>query len=209
MKPKTIFVHGGLPRKDLDDTDGLNAWNYLKYDNFMTSAPVFDKYVVVGHWPVMLYGDREFCHNPVINREKKIISIDGGCGIKRDGQLNLIELPSIDCHVDDIKMYSWDDLPTVVAERDQEGSTDPIGIKWPDNYVSVLEEKDDVVYVEHKNTSRRLWIPREYLYAEDAIKDCSDYILPVKKGDILKIVKKTSIGCIAKKDGVVGWYCEK
>jgi len=31
--------------------------------------------------------------------------------------------------------------------------------------------------------------------------------LPVEAGEVLSLSRKTSKGCIVKKNGVVGWYC--
>lgn len=36
--------------------------------------------------------------------------------------------------------------------------------------------------------------------------DVTDYLLPVRAGDRLSLVRKTSRGWIVKKDGVTGWY---
>ena len=49
---KYVFVHGGLRDSDIRANASRDARELLKYDDFMTGAPVFDKYVVAGHWPV-------------------------------------------------------------------------------------------------------------------------------------------------------------
>lgn len=201
-----IFVHGGMPQKSLDDIQSLNVWNFLKYDNFMATEQCFDKYIVVGHWPVTLYGDKIPQLNPIINKEKKIISIDGGCGLKKEGQLNLIEIPNIYCDVGDIKTYSYDELPVCVAAENQSCSDDSINIKRTDNKIIELETKGDFTYAEHVSTGRKFWIPNDFIYSEHRCDDYTDYVLPVKKDDMLKIVKATSRGYIVKKDGVTGWY---
>ncbi|MBR5261530.1 MAG: metallophosphoesterase, partial [Oscillospiraceae bacterium] len=85
--PHYIFVHGGIPE------DRNNAFSYLKYDNFMHCGRKFDKWVIVGHWPVMLYHQNIVNANPVFDYESKIISIDGGCVLKDDGQLNALIIP--------------------------------------------------------------------------------------------------------------------
>ncbi len=84
------FVHGGLPE---GDPSGWDAWQCMKYDHFMTTPRRFDKWVIVGHWPVMLYHENIVDANPVFDDEKKIISIDGGCVLKDDGQLNALLIP--------------------------------------------------------------------------------------------------------------------
>ena len=36
--------------------------------------------------------------------------------------------------------------------------------------------------------------------------DCTDYVLPLKKGDCVRVVEKTSRGCLVKHGGTSGWY---
>lgn len=90
-----IFVHGGLPTEDLESLKGRDRREVLKLDNFMGAGLCFEKYIVAGHWPVNVYNDRILQHNPIINRRQRIISIDGGCGLSRGGQLNLVIIPGI------------------------------------------------------------------------------------------------------------------
>lgn len=79
-----IFVHGGLRKKQVSDNLGKSVFELTKFDAFAENTSyVFDKYVIAGHWPVVLYGSDIPQMNPIINRDKKIISIDGGCGVKK------------------------------------------------------------------------------------------------------------------------------
>ncbi len=202
-----IFVHGGMPIPSFDaDMSALNMYSFLKYDNFMSTELNFDKYIIVGHWPVALYDGKIPQMNPIIDRGKHIISIDGGCGLRWEGQLNLISIPDISCDVGEIGMFSYDELPVFTALDAQERSEDSISIGWPDNTVRQLERRDDFTYVEHVSSGRRLWVYNEYRFSDDRCFDCTDYELPVRAGNRLSVVKKTSRGYLVKKDGVVGWY---
>ena len=58
----------------------------------------------------------------------------------------------------------------------------------------------------HLHSGRVLEVPTSLLYGDGECMDYSDYVLPVKKGEMLSLVQKTAHGCIVKKDGVVGWY---
>lgn len=202
-----IFVHGGMPIPSFDaDMSSLNMYSFLKYDNFMSTELNFDKYIVVGHWPVNLYDRKISQMNPIINREKRIISIDGACGLKQEGQLNLIAIPDISCDVGEIEMFSHDGLPVRTALDSQDGSGDSIAIGWLDNEIKELEVQDDFTYVEHVSSGRRLWVCSDYICSESRCIDSTDYELPVRAGDRLSVVRSTSRGYLAKKDGVVGWY---
>ncbi|MBR3780403.1 MAG: metallophosphoesterase [Clostridia bacterium] len=205
-----IFVHGGLREKQVSDNVGKSVFELTKFDAFAeNTSNTFDKYVIAGHWPVVLYGSDIPQMNPIINRDKKIISIDGGCGVKKDGQLNLLIIPDINCSVDEISHISYDEIPTVYALENQNPSADSVYISWINREIRILNKGEEFSCVEHIKSGRKLHIPNSYLRNETECFDYTDYILPVKKGDRLSIISKNSKGCIAKIDGVVGWYCGK
>ncbi len=205
-----IFVHGGLREKQVSENIGKRVLELTKFDAFAERTPdIFEKYVIAGHWPVVLYGSDIPQMNPIIDRNKRIISIDGGCGVKKDGQLNLLIIPDINCSVDDITHISYDEIPTAYALENQEPSTESIYISWLNKEIRILNKGEEFSYVEHIRSGRKLYIPNSHIRNENESFDYTDYVLPVKKGDRLSIISKNSKGCIAKKDGVIGWYCGK
>ncbi len=205
-----IFVHGGLREKKLSDNLNKNVFELTKFDAFMDNTPhTFDKFVITGHWPVCLYNACVQQFNPIINHEKRIISIDGGCGVKKDGQLNLLIIPDIDCSVDEITHISYDEIPIVSALEAQKGGNDSLHISWLNNEIRIIDRGDEFSFIEHIQSGRRLYIPSTYLIGENKCSDYTDYILSVNKGDRLSLITETSKGCIVKKDGVTGWYYGK
>lgn len=205
-----IFVHGGLREKQVSDNVDKSVFELTKFDAFAEKTPnVFDKYVIAGHWPVVLYGSDIPQMNPIINRNKRIISIDGGCGVKKDGQLNLLIIPDINSSVDEISHISYDEIPAVCALESQSPNTESIYISWLNKEIGILSKDKEFSYVEHIKSGRKLYIPNSYIRNETECFDYTDYLLPVKKGDKLSIISENSKGCIAKKDGVIGWYCGK
>ncbi len=202
-----IFVHGGLREKKVLDNQDRDVFELTKFDAFMTSTPhVFDKYVVVGHWPVSLYNNSIQQLNPIINHDKKIISIDGGCGVKKECQLNLLIIPDINCSTNEISCISYDEFPLIRALDDQKASESSIYISWLNRGIKTIERGKEFSYVEHIQSGQKLYIPNLYLIKETECSDYTNYMLPVEKGDELSLISKTSNGCIAKKDGVIGWY---
>lgn len=202
-----IFVHGGLPSDDLSSLEGTDAHPYLKNDAFMEKGLRFSKYVIVGHWPVMLYNGRIDCANPIVNREQRIISIDGGCSLKRTGQLNLFIIPSEGS--EDFSFVHFDGFPVRTALDPQEASENPFCILYTDNAIRLLERGEDFSLVEHRGTGRRLWVMNSDLHGKGKFmrcEDCTDYCLPVRPGDQLAVVLETTRGFLVKKDGVSGWY---
>ena len=201
-----IFVHGGIPRED--SLEELDAYACMKNDDFLSQGLSFRKWVVVGHWPVTLYNANIQQSAPMIDRERHIASIDGGCVLKVDGQLNALIIPDI-CG-DELDFAAYDGLEPVTALDAQQASSDPVNIRWSDSVVEVLSEDGDCVRVRHPSSGRELWLPRDFVsrwrdgrfHTEDA----TDYCLSVEPGDTLYPVRETQRGCLVKKDSVTGWY---
>lgn len=203
--PHCVFVHGGLPEGAPDSWDAADC---MKNDDFMGQGRSFDKWVIVGHWPVMLYGGDIVCANPVIDRKRHIISIDGGCVLKDDGQLNGLVIPSAGS-----ERFSWeyfDAFPRRRAKHGQSASEKSWYIRWGDNRVRIVERGAEFCLCEHLRTGYRMEILTKYLTPlQDGVfaaNDCTDYLLPVSPGDELSVVEETSRGVFAKKNGVSGWY---
>lgn len=202
-----VFVHGGLREKKVSDNRNWDSWALTKYDAFMTHTPhCFEKYVIVGHWPTALYASDVERLNPVMDHNKRIICIDGGCGTKEEGQLNLLVIPDIHSTADDISYISYDKFPLIRALENQTASQDSLYISWIDRDIRMLEHGEEFSYVQHVRSGRKLYMPNTYLRTDSECDDYTDYILPVQKGDILSLLQETSKGCMVKKQGVVGWY---
>lgn len=191
-------------------TEGLEAFNahdLLKNDAFMEKGLSFDKYIVVGHWPVLLYSRGIPSLNPVVDTKQKIISMDGGCGVKAEGQLNLLTL-DMQCP-ENVCFQSYDELPVLCAKTAQAASLGSIFIKWTDNKIEVLDRRENAARVRHRTSGRELDIPYSFIYDIDGdakSMDYTDYRLQVEKGDRLSLIRKTPLGYFVKKNGVIGWF---
>lgn len=203
-----VFAHAGMtPGKPLREH---SPWELDRVDELLRLGRSFDRWLIVGHWPVVLYGDDVVCANPIIDRERKIISLDGGCSLKDDGQLNCLIIPDIDS--EDFSFVSYDPFPTATALEDQEGGERSWYIRWGDSDVRVLERGGEFSRCRHVRTGYEMDILTKYLFTEEEITGCNDstdYILPVRAGDELRIVEETGRGVLAKKNGVSGWYFGK
>lgn len=197
------FVHGGLPCEDFESLKDFEPFRFLKFDKFTSAGLNFKTPVVVGHWPVCLIGDEIFQLNPVVDRQKNIFSIDGGCGVKLYGQLNaLIIEPS-----GELCFQSFDHFPCVTALESQEPTKNPRYFPWSPQPVELLEVHGEFCSV--KKNGAVIEYPFNRLYEWDEKYYCDDYtdnLLEVKKGDRIKILFEYSQGVIVKKDGVIGWY---
>ncbi len=224
---KLTFVHAGLASRDLNNQIAAKV---QCTDAFLKQGLYFDKYCIVGHWPVILYSEAIPNCNPIIDKEHKIISIDGGNILKRNGQLNAFIIPHI--HSEEFTFLAQDDLRTgIIADSQEEigqshyipwapgrqaparqGSLNSRLIHWIDNKIDILEKDEEFSYCEHSSTKYRMWILNKYIYKENDgyhCEDSTDYQIPVKAGERVSIVEKTKHGFLIKKNGITGWYFGK
>ena len=200
-----VFAHAGMtPGKALQDhrpeeLDRVNA--LLKTDRR------YDRWLIVGHWPVVLYGEDRVCANPILERERRIVSIDGGCTLKDDGQLNCLIIPETGS--EDFSFVAYDPFPTAVALDDQQEGERSWYIRWGDSMVQVLQRGEEFSRCRHVRTGYEMDILTKYLFTGEAVTGCNDstdYILPICAGDELRIVEQTSRGVLCKHNGISGWY---
>jgi len=206
--PFYTFVHGGLPAKDLSAIDMSNSHPLMKFDHFINKGIVFDKWVVVGHWPTTLCCSYAMNMNPFITFEQNIIDVDGGSGVKDAGQVNLLIIP----HAGE-DVFTWqykDGFPLYRALDPQRQSKDSININWVDRWLEVLQETESLVYVRRISDGYECWMPKNYVAEENgkmcADGDFSDFRPEIAVGDTVALVRKDAIGTFIKKDGICGYY---
>lgn len=205
---RMIFVHGGLPHENLAALEGTNAYSLLKFDNFYTATDLsFSKYVVTGHTPAVLYSKTYPIFLPVIDRQRRIISLDGGCGVKAEGQLNLLAFD--DWRSDDPAVYTWNHLPVIRALDAQAPSPAEKAryIRWTDHAVTLVDRDAEMARVLYHGAPME--VPGQFLFDHQGVLSCTDatdYVLPVAPGDELHLILALSRGCYVKKDSAAGWY---
>lgn len=200
-----IFAHAAAdPSKPLSRH---TVEDLIRCDRFLALGRRFDKWLVVGHYPVQLYGTDKVCANPVIDREHKVISIDGACVLKDDGQLNAFIIPHK--YSEDFRFVAYDAFPERVVMDDQAEGEQSYYIRWGDSQVRVLERGEEFSHCRHVRTGYEMDILTKYLFSDGEYtdcNDCTDYILPLKAGDIVRVVETTSRGYFVKHGGWSGWY---
>lgn len=207
-----VFIHGGAPSLDFEKLAQHDAYEFMKNDAFMDQGVSFDRYVVLGHWPVLLYCSdpekkRPLKLSPMIDRERKIINIDGGLSLKDSAQLNVLILPDIES--EDFSHVGFDFFKEVRALDFQKESEQFINITWVNRQVEIVDKGEEFTKVRHLATGTVLDVRTACLYTwldEQCCDDYTDYELPIQPGDTIKIMETTSRGYCVKKDGVIGWY---
>ncbi len=204
-----IFVHAGLEdRVDWKETERKKA---IAMPEFFNKSHRANKYVVVGHWPVVNYSEKAPSNNPVINREKKIIAIDGGNAIKEAGQLNAFIIQRTSAG--DTFSYTYVDyFPEyeVIADFNADSKMQG-GVTYPYYYIEPVEKMQDYTICQQKETNQLLTVKNEYIKqlesGEYTVKtDISCAQVSVRQGDIVSLIDGSCTGYdLIKKDGVEGW----
>ncbi len=190
------FVHGGLvPER--------GAFACMKLDHYRTVAKPHEKWTIVGHWPLVLYHEDIVDARPIVDGDLRLISIDGGCVLKDDGQLNAFFLP-------DMTWESYDRFPTARVKTAQAENPRHWYIRHGDNAVEILSEEGEFLRCRHIRTGYEMDIPADHILTREGdratVNDVTDYRLPLEAGDEIRVVRVTSRGIMCKKDGVSGWY---
>ncbi|MFC4411443.1 metallophosphoesterase [Chungangia koreensis] len=204
-----IFVHAGLDSiENWKETDRLKA---ISLSAFLEKTHSANKYVIVGHWPVVNYSEEIFSHNPIINPTKRIIAIDGGNVIKQTGQLNafIINRGSVE---DTFNHLYIDQFPEVKVTKDFEADSKMIGsVSYPKFEIQPVEKGTDFTLSKQLNTNQLLYVKNEYIQRNDSgayfVKtDLSCSQINLNTGEIVSVIDDACSGySLVKKDGVVGW----
>ncbi|MCM1345270.1 MAG: metallophosphoesterase [Muribaculaceae bacterium] len=206
-----LFVHGGVPTDDLAALEGTDAYPYLKNDAFWEQGYSFENHTVVtGHWPVWLYRKDREDGSPLLDRERNIFCIDGGCGLKKAGQLNGIILS--DCFTDnqDIRWTSYDDFPLYTAQEPQAGTPAEVYINYFDSEVELLEEKGEWGKYRRKGSGQIVTLPSKWIrtWSDKRLhsENYSDGKLSVGAGEQLSLIDRAGDRFYVKRQGLAGWY---
>ncbi len=197
------FVHAGIRPGKLEEQD---AEYCLSAKAFGEENDIFEKPVIVGHWPASNYSrdviDANTYHNPKTN----VICLDGGNSMKRWGQINYLIMNAAG---EILESDYYDHLPRIQALENQAESAEYFTLFFPHTELEIREcrEEESVCYVPW--LKRELTIHNECIYEYKGKTYCSDmttYCLPVRAGEILTYCAVAREGLQVKRNGIIGNY---
>lgn len=202
-----IIVHAGVENRV--DWQNTSEDFSLSNDAFYEKGHQADKVVIVGHWPVVNYRANQISsHMPLIDLEKKIIAIDGGNQIKKDGQLNALILQNESYQI------SYVDELEQEAEicKEHIDTTKRVGtVVYPHYEMKILHQERYFTLCENHGLGIKQWVKNEYLRKDESTVQCktdvSTTFLSVKEKEKVSIIDYSTEGYILVKNqkGEVGW----
>lgn len=197
---KLCVVHGGI--SSLDEISN-NALDLMKNDNFYEQGFTPKLIEIVGHYPVINYEHQIPSLNPIIDLNKKIISIDGGMSVLPWSQLNMLIL-------DNLKnfnfSYEYIDQYQAVVVKHKESNLNHNSFNVTKKIeVSILEEDNDFFIVKYQNY--RLYVLKNNLIKKDNryfVYNAFNYFHNLDEGEHVSLVYKGSNLSIVKKNGILG-----
>lgn len=204
-----LFVHAGV--ENCDNWKDTERYAAISMPAFLEKEHRSNKYVIVGHWPVVNYSTDIPNNNPIIDEKKKIIAIDGGNVIKSTGQLNAFMIDRKP--TGDLFSYTYaDNSPTRKVIRNFSEEREMIGcISYPNYHINPIEKGNHFTLCSQVDTNKQLYIKNEYICQNEngryTVKsDLSCAQLSVKKGEVVSVIDDTCSGyTLIKKEGKVGW----
>ncbi|CAM3044707.1 metallophosphoesterase [Filibacter tadaridae] len=202
-----IIIHAGI--------ENIGNWHRTE-EAFALSAPAFyenehqaNKTVIVGHWPAVNYrSNKVSSNNPLIDLDKKVISLDGGNQIKIDGQLNALIFENNTysfTYVDDL-------LIETTIQKDYMDSSNRIGtVTYPNYDMKIIKQEEYFTLCENSKLGLQQWIKNEYLIVEDgqtrSKNDLSTTFLSVTQAEKVRVVDGDCAGytLVKRNNGEVGW----
>lgn len=210
INDKIALVHGGI-----EDTDDIpeNPRSIKKKDAFYYSEGDKKLLTIVGHYPTLNYSKNVASLNPIIDLNKKIISIDGGLGVTIGGQLNALILNDFNEMKFSFKSYDNYETIKLISNNDIYLNLQKINLQYGYYKVRVIEDMKDYVKVVFKDDNKKeMIIPKFYLLSNfEGYFICQGFqaFENFKTGDNLKLIYSGSPFHIIKKDGILSYIDEK
>lgn len=202
-----MIVHAGI--EDIENWRQTEEAAALYIPAFYEKEHQADKPVIVGHWPVVNYrAEKVSSNNPIIDLNKKIIALDGGNQIKKDGQLNALIIEN--------GSYSYtyvDELTEeMIVTKDYQDTSGRVGtVTYPNYEMKIIKQEEDFTLCENSKLGFQQWVKNEYLIDQEGQTLCKDDLsttfLSVEQGEKVWVINKECSGyfLVKRANGEVGW----
>ena len=198
---KHIYSHAAIMS---EENFGSDFSQVMTTPFFLNKANYFNKTVIVGHLPVTEYCNHIASFDPIYDAKHNVYSIDGGNMVKKGGQLNALLFDNKHSTIERVDNLIEKEVIHDVPYKTQI----PFFITWNHGQVQILERTKKQSYVYCPYIKRSFWVENEFISVsntETKATDYTNYEIPLKKGDKVKVLFEYQDKAQIKKNGILGW----
>lgn len=189
-----IFVHGGIN----GSLEHSTSWDLLSTPEFLLKGHLEKRMVIVGHWPVQNYKESSMSGDIIIDKEKRIISLDGGFGVKKSGQINALVIDQ------SFNVFSMDGLKSISLNKNIASKHEKVvKLDYQDKVFTLIEQGEAFSTVKKNSTGEIFLLINEYL--ETDFEDYISLFIYGNKGDQGKLIREVGDYALIKISGEIGW----
>lgn len=202
-----LFVHAGIEKRQ--DWQYSSRSSFTEMRNFQKEGHLLNKYVIVGHLPTSNFYSNQINNDIMIDKNKKIISIDGGTGVKFISQLNALIIEGHHRHYH-FTHHAVQPLPEYkVVDTYLQNNQRDYKVAWPHFEVIILEAGEDFSLCLQIDTKNQFSIKNEFLYHKNhktyCLDDYTNHFVSVQKGNLVKLIGIYVHYAYIIKNKEVGW----
>ena len=200
------FVHGGYSKDiDIDREEG----KLLKYDDYNNLSDINEGTVIVGHWPTANLRRHKNTNRPYFNNEKKIITIDGGVGVKTSGELNALILENKKGSRTIEYLQENHFTPKTIIKEFTFPQEEKYFINYPHFDIEIIEKGDLLTLCRHVESGKELSIFNALLDTSESkpqvITTYINHFLNLSLGEEVALVMTYEDCSLVKHNGEFGW----
>ncbi len=197
-----IFVHAGY-QKHISEN---NEYKYLKWDTYNEDSEINEKVVVVGHMPSSNFRNDKLYTSPYFNKEKNIIFIDGGVGIKKVSELNalIIEKRNGKLTYDNVQENNFikkEIVREISIEKDQED----VFITYPNFEVEVIRNDGIFSVCRYLKNGKEFRVFTSMIDGNMLTYNYTNNFLTIPKGEFVYLCYYYEDYALVKYKGEFGW----
>ncbi len=194
--------------------EDISSKNILSWEEYIISLGFSNNYNKNLYY--ILSGFFEYCRI-FYNFDKKIISIDGGTGVKFISQLNALIIENDGKNLT-FKNHFVQPLPIYRTKQDKfVENKENHKVSWPNFEIEILEKREEFSFCKVIHTNQMLWIKNEFIYLKNkhfyCLDDYIDHFITVHENEDVKVIGLYGKFAYIIKNKEIGWiesgYLEK
>ena len=210
-----LCIHAGIENKN--DWQNAPLSSFIEKRDFQKVGHCLKKYVIVGHLPTSNFYQSQIKNDVLMDFDKKIISIDGGTGVKFISQLNALIIENDGKNLT-FKNHFVQPLPIYRIKQDKfVENKENHKVSWPNFEIEILEKREEFSFCKVIHTNQMLWIKNEFIYLKNkhfyCLDDYIDHFITVHENEDVKVIGLYGKFAYIIKNKEIGWiesgYLEK